>query len=581
MNKGIAIISIIITLLLWGCESPVVSETLKTDKKELSFNENEGSSFVNITSNAKWTVSIIGNATWIECSSMSGEGNAQLTITVRANESETIRTCAIRIATSGGDVSETINVTQSTEAPYITTQPTIVAAFPSGEELSIKVLSNKEWTTNIPDDLKEWVSVKSKTEDEALLLVKENDTGKERSGSIVFRLTNFDTQAILKLTQEKFIEPYFVIDPEVANIESDEADVYINVSSNQDWEVGETEDWITMKRKERDYVQLLVAENNSGKDRSSIVCFLNGKGDKIKELTINQKVGYTLSGSLNPTAEQIGLSYSQMNLFMQKYGFDYTEHPACSGLGGHSGNEHLAVEYDAVADKHVFRFDIHIDPIIDGDRCFSNSTDRQRNELKSVTGSGSTCVKLNGHWDEWQIIEYKFKIPKGFQPTSSFCHLHQIKAQDGLNNVLPLITISLRANSNGLNRRLQVLHSQSGTNTGKGILVDNVPLTDLEDEWLQVWENIHYTHSGAYSCKITRVRDGKVLVDFTDNNIDMWNSGSSVFRSKFGIYRSLAGGDLNNDPVGQSPLLKNESIWMYDLNIYEKNSNPNPSHSHN
>jgi hypothetical protein len=97
---------------------------------------------------------------------------------------------------------------------------------------------------------------------------------------------------------------------------------------------------------------------------------------------------------------------------------------------------------------------------------------------------------------------------------------------------------------------------------------------------VQVRETVHYTHDGFYSCKITRVSDGAVLVDFTDPNIDMWRIGSSYIRNKFGIYRSLAGGMLNRTPVGQSPLLKNESLWLRDFRIYEKNSNPTPDVPH-
>jgi hypothetical protein len=177
-------------------------------------------------------------------------------------------------------------------------------------------------------------------------------------------------------------------------------------------------------------------------------------------------------------------------------------------------------------------------------------------------------------------LEWKFKLPKGFQPTTNFCHIHQLKAQDGPNNGSPLITITPRASSSGANQRIQIIHSVDGADTGKGTIVDNIPLADFEDEWVQVREEVHYTHDGYYSAKITRIRDGKVLIDFKDDNIDMWRIGSSYIRNKFGIYRSLAGGHLNQDPVGQSPLLKNESLWIKDIRIYERNSSPDPAVSH-
>ena len=65
---------------------------------------------------------------------------------------------------------------------------------------------------------------------------------------------------------------------------------------------------------------------------------------------------------------------------------------------------------------------------------------------------------------------------------------------------------------------------------------------------MQVREEMRYTYEGHYSVKITRIRDGKALIDFTDPNIDMWRMGSSYIRSKFGLYRSLAGGRWTRIP---------------------------------
>jgi hypothetical protein len=289
---------------------------------------------------------------------------------------------------------------------------------------------------------------------------------------------------------------------------------------------------------------------------------------------------YTLTSAMEADAYLEGKLYSDINTYMRRFGFDYTEEPNCTGgFGGHIDGVHGAVDLDPYFNRYVFRFDIHIDPVIDGDRCSSGTVERQRNEMKSITNN-STWAKVQGNWDEWQILEWKFKLPKGFQPTSNFCHIHQIKAQDGPNNGAPVITITPRASSSGLNKRIQIIHSVDGANTDKGTIVDNIPLSDFEDEWVQVREEVHYTHDGFYSAKITRISDGKVLIDFKDENIDMWRIGSSYIRSKFGIYRSLAGGRLNQDPVGQSPLLKNESIWITDFRVYEKNSNPNPGLPH-
>jgi hypothetical protein len=290
--------------------------------------------------------------------------------------------------------------------------------------------------------------------------------------------------------------------------------------------------------------------------------------------------GYVRTSAMRADASLVGKKYSDINTYMRQFGFDYTEHPNCTGgYGGHIDGVHGDVDLDPVFNTHVFRFDIHIDPVIDGDRCSSSTVDRQRNEMKSITNN-STWAKVQGNWDEWQILEWKFKLPKGYQPTANFHHIHQLKAQDGPNNGSPVITLTPRSTSSGSNKRMQIIHSVDGASTGKGTIVDNVPLSEFEDEWVHVREEAHYAHDGYYACTITRLSDGKVLIDFKDENIDMWRIGSSYIRNKWGIYRSLAGGRLDRDPVGQSPLLKNESIWITGFRVYEKNTNPNPGVPH-
>jgi hypothetical protein len=306
----------------------------------------------------------------------------------------------------------------------------------------------------------------------------------------------------------------------------------------------------------------------------------SGKSCESKQMVGPGCRGYTLTTTMNADSSIAGRPFTEINTYMKNFGFDYTEHPYCSGgFGGHADGIHASVVEDAALNKSAFRFDIHIDPVIDGDRCSATVVDRQRNEMKSVTNN-TTWAKVQGNWDEWQMLEWKFKLPVGFQPTASFCHIHQLKAQDGPNKGNPVITITPRANSDGTNKRMQIIHTIDGATTDKGTIVNNIPLADFEGEWVQVREEMHFTHNGYYSCKIIRVRDGKVLIDFQDTNIDLWPGGTSYVRNKYGIYRSLAGGRLDRVPVGQSPLLKNENILINDFRVYEKNTSASPGTPH-
>ena len=568
---------ILLVIPLFGCKS--ASDSLEVNPQTLSFTTKETAVNFDITSNTKWETTC---SDWLKCNPEKGEGNRSVRVTATINNQYAARTGVITI-TAGGII-QTIQVMQPGLEPEINIDPVAASLSSSGKDVSVWVSASGDWTVQIPDNVKTWVSVKSQTATLAILTIASNLSENDRSAVIAFKLDGTDAQAPFNLAQSGYAGA-FTIDPESKSVTDAATEVTVSVTAGRQWTVTipAADTWVSVKQKTDDRIIFSVDENLSGAERTSNIVFQQNGDDRVITFALTQEKGYALMTHMNPSAAQAGLLYNQLNSFMSPFGFDYTEHPHCTGLGGHIDGVHLAVEKDDQLDQYVFRFDIHIDPVIDSDRC--GTFDRQRNEMKSATNN-TTWAKVQGNWDEWQRLEWKFKIPTGFQPTGSFCHIHQIKAQDGSNNGNPVITITPRANSNGTNKRMQIIHVVDGANPGAGIpaalgtVVDNIPLADFEGEWVQVVEEIHYRYDGFYSIKITRIRDNKVLLSYENNKINMWRSGSSYLRNKYGIYRSLAGGDLTKTPVGQSPLLKNESVWMCDFKIYEKNTNPNPGQTH-
>lgn len=281
-------------------------------------------------------------------------------------------------------------------------------------------------------------------------------------------------------------------------------------------------------------------------------------------------IGYTLQGTMKADAKLYDKGYNDIHQYMRQFGFDYSEHPNSSDKD-HLMGIHCRVIYDNTIKQSVFLFINHSNKeVLDGDR--GKIEDRQRNEMKSQTSAA--WYKLNGNWDEWQRLSWKFKVPKGFRPSSSFCHIHQLKAQEG-NNGSPLITITPRANADGNNRRMQVIHTGDLTSSTKGVLIDNISLSEFEDEWVQVETEMHYTHNGFFSIKITRISDSKVLMNQSFNDVDMWRKGAINIRNKFGIYRSF-GRQMESADDRPTNGIKDESLVLADFEIYEKNENSAP-----
>lgn len=200
---------------------------------------------------------------------------------------------------------------------------------------------------------------------------------------------------------------------------------------------------------------------------------------------------------------------------------------------------HITQVWDDTLNEYVFQFYIHVTP--DNDRCVA--FDRQRTEIKTYDPSPKQLLGYPG-----DVVEYKwmFKLPTGFQPSTSFTHIHQIKPVGG-DEGNPIFTLSPRKSNP--NNVLELIYIDNDNVTTKPV---NAKLSDFINEWVTVVERISVSAdaNGTYSITITRNSDDKVLLTYTDNNILTIRTTNTFIRPKWGIYRSLANpGDLRDEAV--------------------------------
>lgn len=236
----------------------------------------------------------------------------------------------------------------------------------------------------------------------------------------------------------------------------------------------------------------------------------------VKPPVTAPKLGVTLQ------ADGPGNTYELIN---GKLGGEAEETPDC----GHATfGRHIAEVYDDILKKNVFEFYIHVTP--DDDRC-NGSTDRQRNEIKSY---GPSPDNVKGTIGETVTYRWKFKLDAGFKPSPSFTHIHQIKAGDG-DDGPPLITITPRY---GNPDQLEIIHTAGSSSTSLGKL-KTVNLAPFKGNWVEVIEKIKYGTNGTFEISIKNVSDGVLLLSYANANIDLWRTGTTFCRPKWGIYRSL------------------------------------------
>lgn len=223
-------------------------------------------------------------------------------------------------------------------------------------------------------------------------------------------------------------------------------------------------------------------------------------------------------------------------------GYNPIEVPDCSHP---AFGRHIDEVFDSDLQTNVFRFFIHRDQ--DDDRCIN--FDRQRNEIKTYDQSPDNLKGVEG---ETVVYSWKFKLDAGFQPSSSFTHLHQIKAVGGSESSMPQITLTARA---GSPENLELRYAESNTQ----VTLATAPLANFKGIWVEATETITYGESGSYELSLNRVSDNSSLFYYIDGNIRMWKTGADFQRPKWGIYRSL-----NN-----SAQLRDEEVLFADFSIEE------------
>ena len=227
-------------------------------------------------------------------------------------------------------------------------------------------------------------------------------------------------------------------------------------------------------------------------------------------------------------------TYTLINSVFANPNRNVVETPDCNH---ESFGDHITQEFDKELKKNVFLFHIHVSP--DNDRC--KKFDRQRNEIKTYKDSPENLKANKGETVEYK---WKFKLPKNFKPSSSFTHIHQVKAVGGPYASIPMISLTLRK---GKQDKLELRY----TATKSQKTLNKVNLDLFKGNWVEVKEVIKFDDVGSYSIEIKNVKSKEVIFSYKNSPLDTWQDGADFARPKWGIYRSL-----NNKQDLQDEILK-------------------------
>ena len=272
--------SAILTITQLGQSLPANIELSRNEMTDVPADGNEGET-ITITASGAWEAVISDDGTgWIEVTPTSGDGNGEVTVKVKKNDSPDKRSGTVTFKISDEIYTE-LNISQKGQS-YITINPQQVGIISwEGDKVAITVDSNEKWEANSTEN---WIKTAKKDDKTLEIIVDKNESREDREGSVVFTAGTETCTLIISQKGQPFIE----ITPKEYDVISEEGDkVTIIVDSNVEWDAESSEDWIKTAKKDDKTLEIIVDKNESREDREGTVVFT--AGTETCSLIISQK----------------------------------------------------------------------------------------------------------------------------------------------------------------------------------------------------------------------------------------------------------------------------------------------------
>lgn len=185
---------------------------------------------------------------------------------------------------------------------------------------------------------------------------------------------------------------------------------------------------------------------------------------------------------------------------------------------------HITQVFDNTIQRNVFQFHSHIDA--DNDRC--QVFDRVRMEVK---GGPNTDLELQHPLNSIAYYRWKFRINEDYVSGSSFHHIFQLKAKGGNDDSFPVLTITLRTS------KLEVSHNGGDTGIDLGTLAD-ADLSLFKGRWIEAFIKVNNQENGEFEVELKDLLNENILLQYSNNDIDLWRTDADYNRPKWGMYRS-------------------------------------------
>lgn len=260
----------------------------------LKFDARESSKELTVSSNTDWKV--ISVPDWVSVNPESGNGDAEVKISVTANESISARDGYIILGQDGIDIECKISIEQAGQNLKVDNSYLSFSADASEQHLSI--ISECSWTSTVDS---EWIniSVDSGNGDaDVTVSVDENNSGEERIGGITYNW--LDNKTHVNVHQ---LSRYASVDKDAFTFDSKGGTHTIYLATDDSWkaEIMNDVDWMTISQNEGSgdsEIVLKVEDNPSINIRSTTIIISTESAQDFK-IEVTQKPRYMLISTQN------------------------------------------------------------------------------------------------------------------------------------------------------------------------------------------------------------------------------------------------------------------------------------------
>ena len=233
---------------------------------------------------------------WIKYVETKALTSSTIVLSIEANKTYDDRTGTVLVKQTNGDLSGTITINQKqTDGLFVT--PMDVDVDNAEHTVELEVKNNVSYDVVIPDDAKEWISIKSNTATKALadnkvtLAIAQNTTYDNREASITIKQTDgpLAETVTIKQAQTNFLD----VTETSFDISASETIINIEVIGNVDFSVDIPDliTWISRietKGLVSNTVSLLIDENNNIRSRSAELLIHDNNSEFVFPICVSQ-----------------------------------------------------------------------------------------------------------------------------------------------------------------------------------------------------------------------------------------------------------------------------------------------------